>query len=117
MFMGDVSNYGKIDDHARRIAERIKEKSLDPKIIVYKLPESLLFARILSDALRVSNVAGISDREEISDLPLANLEGGILLVALGSSTEIEEIRVDLSSYGKVEIITPNFEVADAYRSG
>ena len=117
LFTGDVSNYGKIDDHARMIADRIKEKSWDPKLIVYKLPESLLFARILSDALRVSNVAGISDREEISDLPLGNLEGSILLVAPEMSPEIEAIKSDLSSYGRVEVITPNFEVPDAYRSG
>ena len=61
--------------------------------------------------------AGISDREEISDLPLGNLEGSILLVAPEMSPEIEAIKSDLSSYGRVEVITPNFEVPDAYRSG
>jgi hypothetical protein len=33
------------------------------------------------------------------------------------SPEIEAIKSDLSSYGRVEVITPDFEVPDAYRSG
>ena len=41
----------------------------------------------------------------------------ILLVAPEMSPEIEAIKSDLSFYGRVEVITPNFEVPDAYRSG
>ncbi|OWP57457.1 MAG: hypothetical protein B2I17_00660 [Thermoplasmatales archaeon B_DKE] len=117
MFDGDTSDYGKIDEYSRRVAEKIREMSWEPKIIVYKLPESMLFARILSDALRVNNVAGISTAQEVGELDLGDTEGVILLVALQMTGEMEAIKDELSSYGKVELITPGFETADAYRTG
>ena len=107
MFSGEDSEYGRIDADSRKVAERINKMSWDTEAIVYHRPDSLLFARVLSDALRVNNVSGVTGPEEVDGLALGNVEGRIVLAALNNSGEIESISRRLSLHGRVELVMPS----------
>lgn len=112
MFVEEDSEYGKIDSDARRIAERIREMSWEPEFIVYTMPDAMLFARILSDALRVNSVAGVSDPDDLEGLTVGRPEGRIIVAAMEKNAIVDTIVEKLSGIGQVEVVTPVFEVAD-----
>lgn len=110
MFKEEDTEYGRIDSETRRIADRIHEMSWDPEVIVYTMPDAMLFARILSDALKVNVVSGVTDISDVDGIVVGRPEGRILLATMERTGKVDEIAAKLSEHGKVEVVTPIFEV-------
>lgn len=104
MFSEDGSEYGKVDLRSRQAADKLREVSGRPSLIVYCRPEAMLFARVLSDALSVSNVAGVSGPEELDDVTLEGIEGDIVLVGPEDSEKSRSLVDKLGSYGRVQFV-------------
>lgn len=117
MFSNEDTQYGRLDTISRSAAEKLKEMSRETELIIYPRPEALFFARVLSDALGVKNVAGVSGPEDIDALGLGRIEGTILLAAMERTGEVEAMAERLASSGHVEIITPHEHMASQGDSG
>ncbi len=113
MFPEDKSVYGEVDTESRNAAEKIREVSGRPGLIVYLRPEAMLFARVLSDALSVSNVVGVSGPEELSDASLEGIGDDIVLVGPENTQKTGELLKLLSEHGKVQYVPTNGQTSYA----